>query len=133
MTWLMAAWAGLMVVPLLARRRFPFEAPVAVFAVGLAGSLWNGTLATYALGNFISVIVATFLFGMLYERERSGRTLRVMILALAVVLLAVGEQIGDHRVDLGVARLDGGASGKVCLQAGLVPSALHRLSHDFSH
>jgi signal transduction histidine kinase len=70
-TWLMAAWAGLMVLPLLARRRFPFGAPIAVFAIGLAGSLWNGTLATYTFGNFLSVIVATFLFGLLFERERS--------------------------------------------------------------
>ena len=70
-TWLMAAWAGLMVLPLLARGRFPFGAPVAVFGIGLAGSLWNGTLATYTFGNFLSVLVATFLFGLLFERERS--------------------------------------------------------------
>ncbi len=70
-TWLMAAWAALMVLPLLARRRFPFEAPIAVFAIGLAGSLWNGTLATYTLGDFLAVLVATFLFGLLFERERS--------------------------------------------------------------
>jgi len=70
-TWLMATWAAAMVLPLLARRRFPFGAPAAVFAVGVAGSLWNGTLATYTTGNFLGVLTATFLFGLLFERERS--------------------------------------------------------------
>jgi signal transduction histidine kinase len=70
-TWLMAVWAGAFVVPLLARRRFPFGAPIAVFTIGVAGSLWNDTLATYTLGNFLGVLAATFLFGLLFERERS--------------------------------------------------------------
>jgi signal transduction histidine kinase len=70
-TWLMAAWAALFVLPLLARRRFPFGAPVAVFAIGVAGSLWNPTLATYTFGNFLGVLAATFVFGLLFERERS--------------------------------------------------------------
>ncbi len=85
-TWLMATWAAVFVLPLLARRRFPFGASVAVFAIGVAGSIWNGTLATYTFGNFLGVLTATFLFGMLYERERSPIGLGIGLAAVALVV-----------------------------------------------
>jgi signal transduction histidine kinase len=84
-TWLMALWAALFVLPLLARRRFPFGAPAAVFAIGVAGSIWNGTLATYSTGNFLGVLTATVLFGMLYERERSPIGLGIAVAAAGLV------------------------------------------------
>jgi signal transduction histidine kinase len=85
-TWLMAAWAAVMVLPLLARRRYPFGAPVAVFAIGVAGSLWNATLATYTFGNFLAVLAATFLFGLLFERERSPIGLGIALGAASFVV-----------------------------------------------
>jgi len=85
-TWLMATWAALFVLPLLARRRFPFGAPVAVFAIGVAGSLWNGALATYTTGNYLGVLAATFLFGMLFERERSPIGLGIALGAASFVI-----------------------------------------------
>jgi signal transduction histidine kinase len=85
-TWLFAPWAALFVLPLLARRRFPFGAPAAVFAIGIAGSLWNGALATYSFGNFLGVITATFLFGMLFQRERSAIGLGIAYAAAAFVV-----------------------------------------------
>jgi signal transduction histidine kinase len=95
-TWLMATWAALFVLPLLARRRFPFGAPAAVFAVGIAGSIWNPTLATYSGGNFLGVIVATLLFGMLWERERSLIGLGIALGAAAFVVHNDPKQgIGD--------------------------------------
>jgi signal transduction histidine kinase len=83
---LMAAWAAAFVLPLLFRRRFPFEAPAAVFVIGLAGSFWSGTLATYAGGNFFGVLTATFLFGMLYHRQRSTIGLAIALAAAAFVV-----------------------------------------------
>jgi signal transduction histidine kinase len=85
-TWLMAIWALLFALPLLARRRFPFGAAAAVFAIGIAGSFWNGTLVTYAGGNFIGVLMATFLFGMLWEREGSLIGLGIALGAAAFVV-----------------------------------------------
>jgi signal transduction histidine kinase len=85
-TWLMALWAAVFVLPLLARRRYPFWAPVAVFAIGVAGSIWNGTLATYTGANFFGVITAVFLFGMLWERERSAIGLGIALAAAAIVV-----------------------------------------------
>jgi signal transduction histidine kinase len=96
-TWLMAAWAAVFVLPLLARRRFPFGAAAAVFAIGVAGSLWNGTLATYSGGNFIGVLMATFLFGMLWERERSPIGLGIALGAAAFVVHRDPNQgLGDY-------------------------------------
>jgi signal transduction histidine kinase len=83
---LMAAWAAAFVLPLLFRRRFPFGAPVAVFVIGLAGSFWNPTLATYTGGNFFGVIAATFLFGMLYDRSRSAIGYAVAVSTAAIVV-----------------------------------------------
>jgi signal transduction histidine kinase len=95
-TWLFAPWAALFVLPLLARRRFPFGAPVAVFVIGLAGSIWNGTLATYSFGNFLGVLTAAFLFGMLWERERSAIGLAIAVGAAAFVVHNDPKQgIGD--------------------------------------
>jgi signal transduction histidine kinase len=85
-TWLMALWAAVFVLPLLARRRFPFGAAAAVFVIGVAGSIWNGTLVTYAGGNFIGVLMATFLFGLLWERERSLIGLGIALAAAAFVV-----------------------------------------------
>jgi signal transduction histidine kinase len=85
-TWLMAIWALLFALPLLARRRSPFGAAAAVFAIGIAGSFWNGTLVTYAGGNFIGVLMATFLFGMLWEREGSLIGLGIALGAAAFVV-----------------------------------------------
>ena len=97
-TWLMALWAAVFVLPLLARRRFPFGAAAAVFAVGVVGALWNGTLATYSGGNFIGVLMATFLFGMLWERERSPIGLGIALGAAAFVVHRDPNQgsIGDY-------------------------------------
>ena len=85
-TVLMAAFAALFVLPLLTRRRFPFGAAAAVFVIGIAGSVWNGSLVTYAGGNFIGVLIATFLFGMLWERERSLIGLAIAVGAAAFVI-----------------------------------------------
>jgi len=85
-TWLMAVWAAGFVLPLLARRRFPFGAPAAVFAIGIIGAIWNGTLATYTGANFFGVLAAVFLFGMLFERERSPIGLAIGLAAAGLVV-----------------------------------------------
>jgi signal transduction histidine kinase len=95
-TWLMACAVAAFVLPLLGRRRFPFGAAAAVFLVGILVSFWNGALATYTFGNFLGVILATFLFGMLWERERSPIGLGIAIGAAAFVVYNDPNQgIGD--------------------------------------
>ncbi len=126
-TWLMTAWAALFVLPLLARRRFPFGTPVAVFAIGVAGSLWNGTLATYTFGNFLGVLAATFLFGLLFERERSPIGLGIAIGAASFVVYNDPRQgyseIGWIAFTFGLAWLAGLAIGS---QLKTAASAIER-------
>jgi signal transduction histidine kinase len=95
-TWLMAIAVAALLLPLLGRRRWPFGAAAAVFVVAIALSFWNGRLTTYAAGTFLAVICATFLFGMLWERERSPIGLGIAIGAAAVVVYNDPQQgIGD--------------------------------------
>ena len=85
-TWLYAPWAAAMILPLLARRRYPFGAPTAVFVIGVVGSLINGKLTTYTFGDFVAVLAATFLFGMLFRRDRSPIGLGIALVAAAFVV-----------------------------------------------
>jgi signal transduction histidine kinase len=126
-TWLMAAWAALFVLPLLARRRFPFGAPAAVFAIGVVGSLWNGSIATYTTGNYLGVLAATFLFGLLFERERSPIGLGIALgAALFVIHNDPKQGIGDFAwvgITFSVAWLAGLAIGS---QLKTAASAIER-------
>src|SRR5436190_6520746 len=70
-TWLLAIYALVFALPLVARQRFPFAAPAAAFLIGALASFLNGNLVTYAFGDFVVVVSAAFLFGMLYDRTQS--------------------------------------------------------------
>jgi len=95
-TWVFAPLVFLFAIPLLARRRWAFGAPAAVFAVGVAISLYNGTLATYTFGNFLGVLAATFMFGMVWEREKRVAGLGIALAAAAFVVHNDPKQgIGD--------------------------------------
>src|SRR4051812_30749715 len=85
-TWLYAPWAAAMILPLLARRRYPFGAPAAVFVIGVVGSVVDGKLTTYTFGDFVGVLAASFLFGMLFQRDRSLMGLGIGLGAAAFVV-----------------------------------------------
>jgi signal transduction histidine kinase len=85
-TWLYAPWAAAMILPLLARRRYPFGAPAAVFVIGVVGSVVDGKLTTYTFGDFVGVLAASFLFGMLFQRDRSLMGLGIALGAAAFVV-----------------------------------------------
>ena len=59
-------------------------------------------------------------------RKRPRRSAPKGNLDLVRVVRAAGRSPATRPDLIGVARLDGDASGKVCLQAGLVPSALQQ-------
>jgi signal transduction histidine kinase len=72
-------------VPLLARRRFPFGAPAAVFIYCAAVSFFEGRLVTFPFGIFLAVLTCSFLFGMLPERRQAVSGLGIAIGAAAIV------------------------------------------------
>jgi signal transduction histidine kinase len=95
--WWAAPWAFAFGLPLLLRRRFPFAAPAAVFLLGAVTSFANGTVVTYAFGNFLAVIAASFLFGMLFDRTQSPAGLGIALGAGAIVVNNDPRQaLGDY-------------------------------------
>jgi signal transduction histidine kinase len=73
-------------LPLLARKRFPFAAPAAVFLYCAAISFFDGRLVTFPLGVFLAVLGSSFLMGMLEERRQSFAGLGIGIGAAVIVI-----------------------------------------------
>lgn len=83
--WLDLAATLVMFLPMLARRRFPFGAPVASIVVAMAISFVDGALV--AGGNFVMFLGALALavwFGMLRERRQAIAGFAIEIGALAI-------------------------------------------------
>src|SRR6266487_4430970 len=83
--WVLIPLTLLVFVPLLARRRFPFGAPAAVFIYCAAVSFLEGRLVTFPFGIFLAVLTCSFLFGMLPERRQAVSGLGIGIGAAAIV------------------------------------------------
>jgi signal transduction histidine kinase len=83
--WVLIPLTLLVFVPLLARRRFPFGAPAAVFIYCAAVSFFEGRLVTFPFGIFLAVLTCSFLFGMLPERRQAVSGLGIAIGAAAIV------------------------------------------------
>jgi signal transduction histidine kinase len=75
------AEVGLTLV-LLARRRFPFAAPAAMFVSAAALSFWDGRLVTFTVASFLTALAACFLLGLLEERRQA-------LVGLAIALTGV--------------------------------------------
>jgi signal transduction histidine kinase len=83
--WVLIPLALLVFLPLLARRRFPFGAPAALFIYAAAVSFFEGSLVTFPFGIFLAVLTCSFLFGMLPERRQAVSGLGIGIGAAAIV------------------------------------------------
>ena len=69
---LAATGAALIVLPLLARRRFPFAAPLAVWLLAASFSFIDGKLVAYPVGAYAAGLAAAFLLGTV-RNELEGR------------------------------------------------------------
>ena len=67
--WLAAPAIVLVVLPLLARRRFPFAAPAAVWLLAMALSFLDGRLVVFTATPFLAGMAAAFLLGGLARRQ----------------------------------------------------------------
>ena len=70
--WLAVPAVALVVLPLLARRRFPFAAPAAVWLLAAALSFADGRLVVFTAAPFIAGMAAAFLLGNLRD-DNAGR------------------------------------------------------------
>lgn len=83
------------VVPLLARRRYPFGAPAAVFVAIAATSLVDPGWIDYDPATFLAATASAFLFGMLKERRQTVAGVGIMLGAIAIVGYNTGSSAGD--------------------------------------
>ena len=65
--WFAVPAVVLVVLPLLARRRFPFAAPASLWVLAAALSFVDGRLVVFASGVYIAGLVAAFLLGNLRD------------------------------------------------------------------
>jgi signal transduction histidine kinase len=84
--WISIPVVGLLILPLLAWRRFPFAAPAWPFLAGAATSFTNAELVSYTFAFFIAVIGCAFLFGMLQNRLQARIGLAIAIAAVGIVV-----------------------------------------------
>jgi signal transduction histidine kinase len=84
--WLAMAGVVLIVLPLLARRRFPFAAPASLWLVAAALSFADGRLVVYTGGVYIAGVAAAFLLGNLSDPVKGRLGLAVVVGSAAVVM-----------------------------------------------
>src|SRR5215475_5471666 len=84
--WFTVPAIGLVVLPLLLRRRFPFAAPVSVWLLGAAVSFVDGRLISFAAAAVVAGMVAAFLIGNLPDPIQSRLGLAVVISGAAIIV-----------------------------------------------
>jgi signal transduction histidine kinase len=78
--------AAAIVLPLLARRRFPFGAPAAVWLLAAACAFLDGRLVEFTLGVAIAGMGAAFLLGNLREEAQARLGLAIVLAGAAIIV-----------------------------------------------
>jgi signal transduction histidine kinase len=84
--WFTVPAIALVALPLLARRRFPFAAPAAVWVFAAAFSFVDGRLVVFSLTSSIVGLVAAFLLGNLRDDFQARTGLAVVVTGAAAVI-----------------------------------------------
>ena len=84
-TWFAAPAAAIVVLPLLARRRFAFAAPVSVWVLAAAVSFADAPLVEFTAGIGFAGMAASFLLGNLPRAAQARLGLAVVVCAAATI------------------------------------------------
>jgi signal transduction histidine kinase len=84
--WFAVPATALLALPLLARRRFPFAAPVALWVLAAVLSFVDGRLVPFTTAATVAGLVAAFLLGNLPDRTQA-RVGLVVVLGAAAILM----------------------------------------------
>ena len=84
--WFAVPAIALLFLPLLARRRFPFAAPVALWLVGAALSFVDGQLVSSTPAALVAGMAAAFLLGNLRD-DFAGRSGLAVVLGAAAIIV----------------------------------------------
>jgi signal transduction histidine kinase len=85
--WVAAPGIALVALPLLARRRFPFAAPAAVWLLAASLSFADGRLVALSPGTFVVGLVAAFLLGRVPDGIRARIGLVLVLAASTIVAM----------------------------------------------
>jgi signal transduction histidine kinase len=121
-------------LPLLGRRQFPFGAPAAVALVAASVSFLDGRLVTFTFFTFLTVVAASFLFGLLRDRRQALVGLAIITAGGGIVARNDPEQgFGDFAflaVLFGIVWLAGLALGSKLAQARAAEERAARLERE---
>lgn len=84
--WFAAPAIALVVVALLARRRFPFAAPASVWVLAAALSFVDGRLVPFTASAYVAGFAAAFLLGNLRDAVRARLGLAIVLGGAAIVV-----------------------------------------------
>jgi signal transduction histidine kinase len=84
--WFAAPAIALVLLPLLARRVFPFAAPASVWLLAAALSFADGRLVVFTFGATVAGIVAAFLLGNLRDTAQGRIGLAIVIASAAIIV-----------------------------------------------
>ena len=93
-TWFAAPAVALVVLTLLARRRFPFGAPASYWSLSAALSFVDGRLIPFPVTLYLFGLAAAYLLGSLPDAVRGREGLLVVVGSAAIVIL----NLPDHTV-----------------------------------
>ena len=85
--WFSVPAIAIVVLPLLARRRFPFGAPASVWIIATALSFIDGRLVVFPLSVYIAGMVAAYLLGNLPDGGQAGLGLAVVLAAVTIIVV----------------------------------------------
>ncbi|HEX9865315.1 MAG TPA: sensor histidine kinase [Acidimicrobiia bacterium] len=84
--WVIVSGTVAIVLPLFARRRFPFMSPAMVWLIGAVFSFVEGRLAVTTFGVYVTGVIAAYLLGNLLEPARARTGLIVVLIGASVVV-----------------------------------------------
>jgi signal transduction histidine kinase len=111
--WLAAAAVTLFVLPLLGRRRRPFAAPAAVWALGVTLSFADGPLVVGTFVLYAAAMAASFLLGTLRDDRERRLGLAITVCGAFIVMLNDPEHTAADLVLLPIAFAGAWAVGVV--------------------
>jgi signal transduction histidine kinase len=84
--WLVAPAIALVVLPLLARRRFPFAAPASLWLLAAAASFVDGRLIVFAVSATVAGVAAALLLGNLSDHVRARIGLVIVLAGASIIV-----------------------------------------------
>jgi signal transduction histidine kinase len=87
--WFSLPAIAIMVLPLFARRRFPFAAPTAFWLLGAGLSFVDGRLVPFTIGVFVIGMAAAFMLGNLRDAQKARLGLAVVLGGAAIIVYSI--------------------------------------------